>query len=206
MSSVTPFDYSVNTSPLSDNQNLLQWVDKIATLTLPDSIYWVDGSQAEYDRLCERLVRAGTFIKLNQAQWPGCYYARSDPSDVARVEDRTFICSLDKDGAGPTNNWEDPTLMRNTLEDLFRGCMKGRMLYVLPFSMGPIGSPLSQLGVLRAQRWRAASARATRCGLAVQPGEVYRPLSGNARGLVLRVWLRRQRLAGQEMRGAAHRL
>ena len=113
----------------------------MADVCRPDSFLWVDGSQAEYDFLCDRLVESGTFIRLNQERWPGCFYARSTPNDVARVEDRTFICSLSKDAAGPTNNWENPYVMRARLKQLFRGCMRGRTMYVLPFSMGPVGSP-----------------------------------------------------------------
>ena len=134
-------------APLSRNNNLRKWVEKMAALTRPDSIHWVDGSQSEYDQLCAEMVASGTFLKLNQDLWPGCFYARSDANDVARVEDRTFICSLSKDGAGPTNNWFPPFEMRKKLKDLFDGCMKGRTMYVLPFSMGPIGSPMSQIGV-----------------------------------------------------------
>ena len=129
------------------NKHLIRWVEKMAELCQPARIHWVDGSQEEYDYLCEGLVKAGTFTRLNQDLWPGCFYARSAPNDVARVEDRTFICSLSKSNAGPTNNWEDPFEMRKKLKRLFRGCMAGRTMYVLPFSMGPIGSPMSQLGV-----------------------------------------------------------
>jgi phosphoenolpyruvate carboxykinase (GTP) len=129
------------------NRHLIRWVEKMAELCQPERIHWVDGSQAEYDALCDQLVKAGTFTKLNEEQWPGCFYARSAPNDVARVEDRTFICSLSRDNAGPTNNWEDPYAMRKKLKTLFKGSMRRRTMYVLPFSMGPIGSPMSQLGV-----------------------------------------------------------
>jgi len=133
--------------PMTTNQNLIRWVEKMAELTQPDAIHWVSGSGEENAALCEQLVQAGTFTRLNPELWPGCFYARTDPSDVARVEDRTYICSLAKDNAGPTNNWEDPFAMRKKLKELFSGCMKGRTMYVLPFSMGPVGSPMSQLGV-----------------------------------------------------------
>jgi phosphoenolpyruvate carboxykinase (GTP) len=138
---------SASTKPLAENRHLLRWVEKMADLTKPAAIHWVDGSQAEYDTLCAQMVEHGTFIKLNEKLWPGCFYARSDARDVARVEERTFICSLSRDNAGPTNNWEDPFKMRRKLKDLFRGAMRGRTMYVLPFSMGPIGSPMSQIGV-----------------------------------------------------------
>jgi phosphoenolpyruvate carboxykinase (GTP) len=134
-------------TPLAKNAHLIRWVEKTAALTKPAAIHWVDGSEAENDAICAQLVSSGTFIRLNQHLWPGCYYARSDANDVARVEDRTFICSLSKDAAGPTNNWVNPFEMRRTLKQLFSGCMKGRTMYVLPFSMGPVGSPMSQIGV-----------------------------------------------------------
>ena len=133
--------------PLSKNDHLLRWVDKMAELTRPAAIHWVDGSKEEYDHLCCEMVKSGTLIKLNEELWPGCFYARSDPSDVARVEDRTFICSYSKDAAGPTNNWENPYEMRKKLKALFSGAMRGRTMYVLAYSMGPVGSPLSKIGV-----------------------------------------------------------
>jgi phosphoenolpyruvate carboxykinase (GTP) len=134
-------------TPPTTNKHLIRWVEKMAELCRPESIHWIDGSQAEYEFLCERLVAGGTFTRLDQKRWPGCFYARSAPGDVARVEDRTFICSLSRDGAGPTNNWEDPYVMRRRLKQLFRGCMQGRTMYVMPFSMGPVGSPMSGIGV-----------------------------------------------------------
>jgi len=141
-----PAAISVQTPPTT-NKHLIRWVEKMAELCRPDYIHWVDGSKAEYDFLCGRLVSAGTFTRLDQKKWPGCFYARSAPNDVARVEDRTFICSLSRDGAGPTNNWEDPYVMRRRLKQLFKGCMQGRTMYVLPFSMGPVGSLMSGIGV-----------------------------------------------------------
>jgi phosphoenolpyruvate carboxykinase (GTP) len=137
-----------HTSPaLSTNKHLLRWVEKMADLTRPDSIHWVDGSKREYDKLCNLLEDRGTFIRLNQDLWPGCFYARSDVRDVARIEERTFICSLSPDTAGPTNNWEDPYQMRRKLKELFQGCMRGRTMYVLPYCMGPLDSPSAQIGV-----------------------------------------------------------
>jgi len=133
--------------PLSSNVHLLNWVEKMANLTKPAAIHWVDGSVEEDEALKALMVESGTFIKLNEQLWPGCYYARSHPSDVARVENRTFICSLSKNAAGPTNNWEEPFAMRRKLKELFDGSMQGRTMYVLPFSMGPVGSPMSQIGV-----------------------------------------------------------
>ncbi|HEX3891740.1 MAG TPA: phosphoenolpyruvate carboxykinase (GTP) [Terracidiphilus sp.] len=136
-----------SSTPLTSNKHLIRWVEKMADLCRPDAIHWVDGSKREYDAICELLMEKGTFVKLDKKKWPGCFYARSAPNDVARVEDRTFICSLSRDAAGPTNNWEDPYNMRRRLKQLFRGSMQGRTMYVLPFSMGPIGSPMSGIGV-----------------------------------------------------------
>jgi phosphoenolpyruvate carboxykinase (GTP) len=138
---------SSNSIAMCKLEHLRRWVDKTAQLTRPAAIHWVDGSQEENDQLCAQLVSSGTFVRLNQDLWPGCYYARSSPDDVARVEDRTFICSLSREHAGPTNNWMEPHAMRRKLKALFAGSMRGRTMYVLPFSLGPVGSPMSQIGV-----------------------------------------------------------
>jgi len=204
-----------STRVLTTNKHLIRWVEKMAELTQPSAIHWIDGSDAENEYLCQQLVDAGTFTKMNETLWPGCYYARSSPNDVARVEDRTFICSLSKDNAGPTNNWEDPFAMRKKLKALFKGSMRGRTMYVLPYSMGPIGSPMSQIGVqltdsayavvnMRIMARIGAPVfaeidkglkRAAGCSLAAERYQVHCAFSGNARDMELRLGLRRQRAA-----------
>ena len=142
---LSPNFYSTETAKA--RAELETWVNQIAKHCSASSIHWCDGSQEEYDNLCELLVKKGTFIRLNPEKRPNSFACFSDPSDVARVEDRTFICSLRKEDAGPTNNWMEPIEMKTKLNDLLRGSMKGRTIYVIPFCMGPIGSPYARYGV-----------------------------------------------------------
>ena len=229
----------LDTAP-TKHKGLLAWVSEVAELTQPDRVVFADGSEEEAARLTEQLVEAGTFKQLDDEKKPNSYLALSDPSDVARVESRTYICSEREIDAGPTNNWMDPAEMRGIMTDLYRGCMRGRTMYVVPFCMGPLGAEDPKLGVeitdseyvvvsmrhddpdgpgragqdgrrrvLRqgaALGRRPAGARPGRRAVAVQRHQVHHPLPRDPRDLELRLGLRRQRAAGQEVLLAADRV
>ena len=239
ISDAAPLYRPLHSAPEGTDSRVVEWVEKMATLTLPDTIVWCDGSVAEYDAITKLLVEQGTLIRLNPEHRPFSFLARSDPNDVARVEDRTFICSEEQVDAGPTNHWVAPAEMRTTLDGLFEGSMRGRTMYVVPFSMGPLGSPFSKLGVqVTDSPYVVASMRImTRMGSTAldrirggvewvpaahtvgaplttgqqdvpwpcNSDEVHQPLSGDARDLVLRLGLRRQRHPRQEILRAAYR-
>ena len=140
-------NYFEGRTTMTENKKLQEWVKEMAEMCQPDSIYWCDGSEEENQRLLDEMVASGAAVKLNEEKRPGCYLFSSNPSDVARVEDRTFIASKNKEDAGPTNNWVEPEELKATMRELYKGCMKGRTMYVIPFSMGPIGSPISKIGI-----------------------------------------------------------